>query len=190
MIAYHGTIVGPLNVLRPFASPHANLKEACVYLSANKALSLVYIWNKPYMWMTFKIREDGIPVYYECFKNQLQVFYKGVKGYIYTCEGDFIADENIRIKPAVISRNKVEPIKMEMIDDVYETMLEYESNQLLMIERYEDRSQDDYAQDREMVISAIQRLKLYEGKHPMTPFVKETFPMWWDEANKRINENG
>lgn len=39
MIAYHGTIVGNIDVLQPFANPASNLKYPCVYLSTNKALS-------------------------------------------------------------------------------------------------------------------------------------------------------
>ena len=60
MIAYHGTIIGNIDILRPFASPHSNLKYPCVYLSTNKALSAIYIWNQPYKWMTFEIQEDGL----------------------------------------------------------------------------------------------------------------------------------
>ena len=46
MIAYHGTTVGNINTLQPFAHPHSNLKYPCVYLSTNKALSSIYIWEK------------------------------------------------------------------------------------------------------------------------------------------------
>ena len=73
MIAYHGTTVGNLRLLRPFANPHSNLSYPCVYLSTNKALASIYIWNRPYKWMTFEIREDGLPVYNESFKNGLKM---------------------------------------------------------------------------------------------------------------------
>ena len=44
--------------------------------------------------MTFEIPEDGIPLYNESFPGGLAHFYGGVKGYIYTCRGDFQTDEN------------------------------------------------------------------------------------------------
>lgn len=142
MIAYHGTIVGNINVLRPYASPHSSLKYPCVYLSTNKALSAIYVWNKPYKWMTFEISEDGLPVYNESFKNGLYEFYNGVKGYIYTCESDF--DDNTTIKCAVISKNIV-PIKnVDVVENAYERILQYE--------------------------------------HPLSNFVQEKFPVYWEEA--------
>lgn len=92
MIAYHGTVVGGLYTLKPQLSPHSNLKYPCVYLSANKALASVYIWDKKYKWMTFNIRNDGMPIYNESFKNGLFEFYNGVKGYIYVCDTNFEID--------------------------------------------------------------------------------------------------
>lgn len=83
MIAYHGTTVGNLRLLRPFANPHSNLSYPCVYLSTNKALASIYIWNRPYKWMTFEIREDGLPVYNESFKN-------GLKGIVWRCQGLYL----------------------------------------------------------------------------------------------------
>ena len=107
MIADHGTVVGGLHTLEPFASPHSNLKYPCVYLSTNKALASIYIWNKAYKWMTFEIREDGIPIYNESFKDCLKQFYEGVKGYIYTCDAEFETDENTKIRHAVISKIEI-----------------------------------------------------------------------------------
>ena len=82
MIAYHGTVAGGLDTLKPFANPQSNLFYSCVYLSTCKALAAIYIWKHPFKWMTFEIPEDGIPLYNESFPGGLAHFYGGVKGYI------------------------------------------------------------------------------------------------------------
>ena len=74
MIAYHGTVVGGLDVLKPFANPHSNLSYPCVYLSTCKALAAIYIWKHPFKWMTFEIPEDGIPLYKNPFRGVWPIF--------------------------------------------------------------------------------------------------------------------
>lgn len=182
MIAFHGTIVGNINRLQPFASPHSNLKYPCVYLSTNKALSAIYIWNKTYKWMTFEIQGDGLPVYNESFKNGLYEFYNGVKGYIYTCEADFEVDNNTTIKCAVVSRNTV-PIKaVDVVENAYERILQYEQQGQLIINHFEDLTDMQKNKDKNMILGAIKRLELLKGEHPLSGFVKEKFPVYWDEA--------
>lgn len=182
MIAYHGTVVGNIDILRPLDSPYSTLKYPCVYLSTSKALSAIYIWNKPFKWMTFEIQEDGLPVYNETFKNGLYEFYNGVKGYIYTCESDFEVDDNTTIKCAVISKNKV-PIKsVDVVENAYERILQYEQQGQLKINHFDDLSDDQICKNRNMVIGAIKRLELWKGEHPLSNFVQEKFPVYWKEA--------
>lgn len=182
MLAYHGTVVGNLKVLHPFASPHSNLDYPCVYLSTNEALASIYIWNRPYKWMTFEIGEDGVPVYKESFENGLEEFYKGVSGYIYTCSGDFGSDENTGIRHAVISREPVEVLAADIVEDTYARILRYEAEGLLRIDRYTDLTDEQRRKDRNMVLNAIRRLDLLKGNHPLSGFVSEKFPDLWSEA--------
>lgn len=186
MTAYHGTTVGNISMLKPFDNPHSSLKFPCVYLSTVKALSAIYIWNKPYKWMTFEIQEDGLPVYNESFKNGLYEFYNGVKGYIYTCESDFEFDINTTIKYAVISKNAV-PIKaVENIENAYEQILQYEQQGQIKINRFEELSDKQINKNRNMVIGTIKRLELVKGEHPLSNFVKEKFPVYWEEALRTL----
>lgn len=188
MIAYHGTVVGNIDMLRPFANPHSNLKYPCVYLSTSKALAAIYIWNQPYKWMTFEIQEDGLPVYNESFQNGLYEFYNGVKGYIYTCESDFEVDENTTIKCAVISKNIV-PIKsVDIVENAYECILQYEQQGQLKINHFENLSAEQIRKDKNMVIGAIKRLELLKGEHPLSGFVKEKFPAYWEEALQTLGK--
>ena len=182
MIAYHGTVVSGLHTLKPYASPHSNLKYPCVYLSTNKALSSIYIWNKEYKWMTFEIREDGMPIYNESFKNCLSEFYGGVKGCIYICDADFETDENTTIKHAVISKEPVEIQTVDVVDDAYERILQYEKDGMLIINHFENLSEEQKGKDRNMILGAIKRLELLKGEHPLSNFVSEKFPEIWEEA--------
>ena len=182
MTAYHGSAVCGLRTLTPYANPHSNLKYPCVYLSTNKALASIYIWNKPYKWMTFVIREDGMPVYEESFRGGLREFYSGVKGCIYTCEGEFETDENTAIRHAVISREPVEIVDTDPVEDAYERILQYERDGQLVIHRFEDLTEAQRRSDRSMILGAIRRLELLKGEHPLSGFVSETFPELWEEA--------
>ena len=182
MIAYHGTTVGNLRLLRPFANPHSNLSYPCVYLSPNQALASIYIWNRPYKWMTFEIREDGLPVYNESFKNGLKELYGGVRGYIYTCQADFSTDAKTNISCAVLSTEPVPIVETDVVEDAYQRIRQYEEEGLLVIHHFESLSEEQRARDKRMVLRAIQRLELLKGEHPLSPFVKEKFPLIWEEA--------
>lgn len=182
MIAYHGTVAGGLHTLKPFAHPHSNLKYPCVYLSTYKPLSAIYIWNREFKWMTFEIREDGMPVYNESFKNCLLEFYGGVKGYIYTCSGNFETDENTTIKHAVISKEPVEIQDVDIVDDAYERILQYEKDGLLVINHFENLSDEQKRRDRNMVLGAIKELDLLKGEHLLSEFVSVKYPELWEEA--------
>jgi len=116
LTAYHGTIVGGLT------------------------LSSLYIWNRDYKWLTFEIREDGMPIYNEAFKNCLLELYGGVKGYIYTCVADFETDENTNIKHAVISKEPVNVPDIDIVDNAYERILQYEKDGMIIINRFENLS--------------------------------------------------
>lgn len=182
MIAYHGTIVGNLNTLQPYANPLSNLSYPCVYLSTNKALSSIYIWNRKFKWMTFEIGENGIPVYNESFENCLIEFYGGVQGYIYTCDDKFEIDENTTIKHAVISKSFVNIKEVDFVENAYERIIQYEKDGLLHINHFETLSDQQKQKDRNMILNAIKRMNLLDGNHPLSDFVSNKFPDLWKES--------
>ena len=181
MLAYHGTAVRGLQTLTPFANPHSNLKYPCVYPSTNEALASIYIWSRPYKWMTFEIHND-MPVYNESFEGCLKEFYSGVSGCIYQCDGDFETDENTTIKHAVISKSPVAIKSADLISDAYEHILRSEAEGKLIINHFATRSDEQRQRDRNMVLGAIKRLDLLRGEHILSAFVAEKFPHLWDEA--------
>ncbi|MDD4496219.1 MAG: hypothetical protein PHV32_18075 [Eubacteriales bacterium] len=187
MIAYHGSIIQGLSILKPFANLDSNLDYAAVYLTTYKPLAAIYIWNKPYKWMNYGFAEDGLPIYTESFPDALKEFYEGVSGCIYSCEGVFEYDENAKIKVAVISQSDVMIQESDIVPDCYQRILEYEKQGLMYINRFETLTDQKRESERRMILSAIKHHKLLQGNHPMAPFVKEKFPDVWKEAQR--NEN-
>ena len=119
MVCYHGSKTRGIKTLRLFSSPHSNLQDSCIYLSSGEAVAALYIWNKPYKWLTYDLDSDGTPVYTESFKDSLRYFYEGVSGFIYTCRGDFEQVETVGIRCAYISRQPVEISSAVETDDAY-----------------------------------------------------------------------
>jgi hypothetical protein len=132
--------------------------------------------------MTFEIHEDGTPVYNESFKDCLYEFYGGVKGYIYLCEGDFEKDDNTTIKHAVISKEPVKIQDVDVVENVYERILQYEKDGLLIINHFETLTDKQKVKDRNMILSAIKRFDLLKGEHPLSNFVHDKFPEIWKDA--------
>ena len=189
-VFYHGSIVGGLTKLMPFSSPAANIPDAAVYLSASKALSSIYIWNREYKWMTFHIGKDDIPVYTETHKGALHEFYNGVKGYIYACEGEYAVGSATGIKLAAVSYEPVIVSMCEPVENAYEKILSFETLSQLVIRRYEDLSIREHTSNRNMILGCIERLDLLNEKHPLSAFVKKRFPNLWEDAkciDKTIN---
>jgi len=137
--------------------------------------------------MTFEIREDGTPVYNESFKNGLLEFYGGVKGYIYICDADFETDKNTTIKHAVISKEPVRVRGVDVVPDAYERILQYEKDGMLIINRFENLSEEQKEKDRNMILGAIKRLELLKGEHPLSNFVSAKFPELWEESFRRYS---
>ena len=130
------------------------------------------------------------------------VFYGGVKGVIYTAEGDFETDANTTIRHAVISRKPVSIRGADEVEDAYERILRYEREGRLLIRRFERLTEAERARNRRMVANEIRRLRLWEDiadleeikaaeagkeKNPLTPFVRDTFPDVWEETLRGEN---
>ena len=186
MIAYHGTVVGDIQILKPFAHPLSNLQQPVVYLSTIKALSVIYIWNKRYKWMTYEIRDDGMPVYNETFKNGLSYFYSGVKGYIYICDANFYPEKDNTRSNIVISKEPVEIRNVEVVENAYERILKFESERQIVINRFDELSDEIRRREQKMVLDSIRNLELWKMERPLSDFVAEKFPDLWEEALRSL----
>jgi hypothetical protein len=189
MIAYHGTVTGGIKTLEPFAHPLSDLQQPVVYLSTIKVLAAVYIWDKGYRWMTYEIRDDGMPVYNETFQDGLSYFYDGVKGYIYMCEPDSKSEKNTKGNwtHIITSTEPVEVREAEIVENVYERLLKFENDGELIINRFENLPEEVKNREKQIVLNSIKNLELWKRERPLADFVSEKFPDLWDEALRSLN---
>lgn len=190
---YHGTAVRGLTELQPFASPYANLKEPCVYLTTSKQLALHYIWNTdkyPIKSPMLNVRKDGILVFQEMFSGALEYFYKGLSGYIYHCVGDYKLNGDVGIITCATSNKSVPISDFEYIDDVYEKIMSYEKQGAFIYEKYENLPQYRYDIIRGIIIRSIKRDDLFNNpSHPNYVFYQEKYPQYWREAEVLYSNN-
>ena len=157
---YHGTRIGGLTVLKPFATQGTNLKEPTVYLTTSKQLALHYIWDyerSPGKSPMLDIRKDGVLVFQEMYRGALEYLYKGLSGYIYHCIGEYNHENNAGVFTCVTSKEPVPITDFEFVEDVYERIMSYEKQGTFVYERYEDLPQWRHDIIRGHVIRGIKR---------------------------------
>ena len=189
---FHGTSIVGLTELKPFASPYSNLQEAVVYLTTSKQLALHYIWDYERVgvkWPMLHIRDDGVLVFQEMFSGALEFLYRGLSGCIYRCVGDYEIDPNSGVLTCATSKNAVPIVDCEIIDDVYEKIQDYEKQGTFIYERFEDRPQSAHDRIREIIISQIKRVDLFNNpSHAYYRFFQEKFTDYWNDA-KTLHES-
>ena len=176
---YHGTQVGGLTELKPFASAGSNLKEAVVYLSTKRQIALHYASN--YKELLFSspmldIQEDRI-IYQEMYSGALELSCKGVSGYIYRCVGDYEMSENYGVKTCAISYNPVPVTDFEYIEDIYDEIMKYKKQGKFVHEKYENLPQWRLDIIRGHFIRTIKNMNLLNNpQHPQYSLFQEKFP--------------
>ncbi len=135
---YHGSNVPNLTCLKPFPSNH---KKPYVYLTKSKVLAAIYAHNhltRPNGFYTYRWGKDGILRYDEYFENQLEMMYSKQTGYIYECEGEYM---HIETMPWVyLSDQEVSVHNCTEIPDLYEQLLQFEKDGLLIVRRWNETS--------------------------------------------------
>jgi len=147
-------------------------------------MAAIYIWNKPFKWMSFHVQDDGIPVITESFPNHIKEFYHGVSGCIYSCEGEFITDYAVGIKHAAISKSPVPVTDADIVDNAYDRLMEYQREGSLIIRHYDELPREVHEGRTQMVLRTIKGFDLLKKQHPMAPFIMEKFPDLWEQAKK------
>ncbi|MCL2773969.1 MAG: hypothetical protein FWD71_11530 [Oscillospiraceae bacterium] len=182
---YHGTQIGGLKELMPFASKSSNLKEACVYLTTRKQVALHYISNfKKLLFSSpmLYIGEDVI-TYQEMYSGALELSCKGVSGYIYHCIGDYEMNESHGVESCAVSYKPVPISDAEYIEDVYEKIMEYEKQGKFIYEKYEKLPQYRHDIIRGHVIRTIKGEDLLNNpQHSHYYLFQAKFPIYWKEA--------
>ena len=179
---YHGTQVGGLTELKPFASAGSNLKESVVYLSTKRQIALHYASNYrrlPFSSPMLNIQEDKI-IFQEMYSGALKLSCKSVSGWIYRCIGDYEMSENHGVKTCAISYNPVPVADVEYVEDIYDEIMKYEELGKFVYEKYENLPQWRLDIIRGHFIRAIKKEDLLNNsQHPLYSLFQEKFPKYW-----------
>ena len=176
---YHGTTVGGLAELRPFANPDSNLPAPLVYLTTLKQLALHYITPCRML----DIRADGTIVFQEMFSGALAHYYQGASGYIYTCRGDYALDPASKVPFCATSARPVPVSDCEFVEDVYARVMEYGRRGEFIYERYEDLPSWRHDFIRRVVYRHIKRTNLFRNfSHPEYAFYQAHYGEYLRDA--------
>lgn len=183
---YHGTNIGGLTELKPFASQNTNLKEPIVYLTTSRQLATHYIWDYercPSKGPMLDIRKDGVLVFQEMYSGALEYLYKGLSGYIYHCVGEYDQVNDAGVFTCATSKKAVQITDFEFVEDVYEQIISYEKLGTFIYERYEDLPRWRHDVIRGNVIRGIKEGDwLNDASSPEYKFHHAKWPQYLREA--------
>jgi len=148
---FHASRIKNIKTLEPRISNH---NIPLIYFSDKRENVLVYLSNAVekvckeehfifngswYKWGSYGFEKDGRLRLEEYYPNALEDTYKGVKGYIYSCNHITPYQElDINIPNAFISAKNTTVDNCEVIPDALNEILTAEANGLITILRYND----------------------------------------------------
>lgn len=147
---YHASKIKGLKVLKPHVSSHG---KSWVYFSSKRENILVYLsnavekhikdkYNRPLKqyekWASYGITSDGRVRIEEYYANATKETFGGVSGYIYVVDKLNTAQPLRGIKDVFVTQDEVTVDQCEFIADAYAEILKAESEGKLVIERFED----------------------------------------------------
>lgn len=173
-----------LDELLPLSNNHGGDGTVC-YFTSNRAYALFYIRDMNINHVTCGINEDGIPVYYEQFTQQLKVLYGGRSGYVYTVinNGEIVSGHTNGVW---ISTQPVKVTSASFIKNVYDEIITAESNGEIQIIRYENLSEEKKLHTIEMISNSIIKHKYISNDCAKSRFIRENFPEAWSMAEEKM----
>ena len=182
---YHGSVTPGIVALEPRSRLHGT-EQQVVYLTDCAPYALFYIWDEQKhggagKHVTAWIK-DGIAHYEEQFPDQLQAFYQGVSGWLYTAEESCRAQlmpgrQNLYYVPGM-----VKVCAAEFVPDVYERLLEYEQAGMLAVRRFREQTRERQAELTAMMTTAVVRSGFFAGDPVQRAFMRKYFMQAWQQA--------
>ena len=118
------------------------------------------------------IREDGKQHYHERFPKQLEVLYANRIGYLYVIDS---VDGLVNIKGRTWESGKdIVVERCEIIEDIYEAILEEERKGNVVIHRYQDIAPDEQRMHANHIKEHL------DDDQAMKPFYMKHFSSFWD----------
>lgn len=177
MRLYHGTLVPGLKILS--VSSRDRERNPALYLTDNRAYGLFYIRDREIDFVTCGVGKDGKVYYDEKFPSQLEVLYRGKRGFLYETDAQA---EQARVPGIWLCRKEATITGVEEISDVYEAIKREIERGTVVLLRYEELTLEQKAQNHAGIVNEIRRF-------PVTPqkeaFYRKYFPEAWDEARKK-----
>lgn len=188
---YHGTEIANITKLETRSILH-NTKKQVLYLTDNISYALVYIWSKDrtgyaQKYVTCGVKEGKV-FYEEQFPNQLEVFYKGVSGYLYYINktDSILPVEGREYMYYSLTDRNVDNVKY--IADVYEELIRYEKLGEITILRFNEQSTERKNQLIDMIASYILEMNMLETDNEQRDFMKRYFKEAWNQAEIRAEK--
>ena len=174
---YHGSPNGEIKILEPRESNHG---KKYVYTTNSFPLAILYSYNpieRTGGFYTYRFDKDGNLIYDEYFPNQLEKIYKGHEGYVYEVSNIDYCKPMERMPWIYLSTRKTRVLKPMHIPDIYEEILKLEKQGKIIINRYENMTEEEREKWRKIVIKDIEmkELKNYPDES-YTQFLHENFP--------------
>ena len=176
-----------LDELLPLSNNHGGDGKVC-YFTSNRAYALFYIRDMNINHVTCGIDDNGIPVYYEQFPQQLKILYGGRSGYIYTVinHGEIVSGHTNGVW---ISTQPIKVASASFIKNVYDEIITAESSGEIQIIRYEDLSEEKKLQTIEMICNSILKHKYISNDCAKSRFIRENFPEAWNMAKEKMKDH-
>lgn len=182
---YHGSSTQGINVLKPLSKLHGSDQKA-VYLTKNIPYALVYIWDSIKIgicqkWVTCGLK-NGIVYYEEQFPNQLQTFYEGVEGYLYTVPKKITIHPIENREQMYFSLNPVAVTKQIYISDVYQELCKYQQQGTFRLLKFTDATFERQQQLIDTVAHCIHQSNALHTNSEESDFFKKYFKEAWNRA--------
>lgn len=189
---YHGSSIAEITNLKANSLLH-NTDKRVLYLTDNIPYALLYIWDEKHncyrkKHVTGWVKE-GITYYEEQFPNQLETFYNGVQGYLYSV----LKTDEIKAFPEreclYYSIYDMSPVNAVFVCDVYNELMKYEKTGELKVLRYNEQSAKRQKELVDMMSVFIVKSNFFENDVQESYFFQKHFAQAWEKAitEKRPN---
>lgn len=182
---FHGSAVPDLDELLPLSKLH-NSDQRVVYLSSSIPYVLLYIWDAEKMgcsrkWVTGWLK-DGIAYYEEQFPGQLEAFYSGVRGYVYSVLRSESMESVQQREDMLCSTSPLEVYRVTEIPDVYRELMRYEQEGRFRVLRFEEATAEKQAELIDRIAAYIRSDILPDQEGELACFMKRYFTQAWEKA--------
>ena len=184
---YHGSSVQDIQELEPRSVLHGTT-DRVVYLTDHVPYALLYVWDEKHnsragKYVTGWIK-DGVAYYEEQFANQLQTFYQGVKGYLYTVEAGETVQPMMGRESLYYAKAPVPVSGADVIPDIYEELLKHEAQGTFKVLRYLEQSEQRKTELIDLIAEAIRRSDFFKDDEEEITFMKKHFSKSWEKAEQ------